>query len=107
MNIININGRSISVSGNGITINNGKVYVDGKLVEEGLSGQVEVSFTGDLASLKVDGSATVNGNVQGRLDAGGSVNCKDVGKSVDAGGSVNCGTVGGNVDAGGSVSMKR
>lgn len=107
MNIININGKLISVTGSDISIINDKVYVGGKLVEEGLSGSVEISFTGDLASLKVDGSATVNGNVQGFVDAGGSVNCEDVEKSVDAGGSVNCGTVGGSVDAGGSVSMRR
>jgi len=106
MNIININGKSISVKGNGISIINDKVYVNGKLIEEGLSGGVEITFMGDLASLNVDGSATVNGNV-GSVDAGGSVNCGDVGKSVDAGGSVNCGTVGGDINAGGSVSMKR
>ena|SRR6185312_6668682 len=107
MNIVNINGKSISVKGNGISIINDKVYVNGKLIEEGLSGNIEITFTGDLASLNVDGSATVNGSIHGDVDAGGSVNCGDVGKSVDAGGSVNCGAVSGDIDAGGSVSMKR
>lgn len=107
VNYININGKSISVQGNNISVIGNKVYVDGKLAEEGLSGQVEISFTGDLASLKVDGSANNKGNVNGGVDAGGNIDCGDVKGSVDAGGSVNCGSVGGNVDAGGSVSMKR
>lgn len=107
MNIINVNGKSITVSGNNISVINDKVYVGGKLVEEGLSGNVTISFEGDLASLKVDGSATVNGNILGNVDAGGSVKCGNVGKSVDAGGSVNCLDIGGDVDAGGSIKMKR
>ena len=107
MNIININGKSISVQGNNISVINDKVYVGGKLVEEGLSGQVEISFTGDLASLDVDGSATVNGNIQGNVDIGGSLNCDNIQGSADVGGSVSCRNVGGDVDAGGSVSMRR
>lgn len=106
-NQIVINGKAISVQGNNISVINNRVYVDGKLIEEELSGTVEISFIGDLASLKTDSSATVNGSVQGDVDAGGSVSCGDVVGSVDAGGSVSCGTVGGDVDAGGSVSMRR
>jgi len=107
MNIININGKSIKVTGSNISVIGDKVYVNGKLVEEGLSGNVEISFKGDLANLNVDGSATVDGNVLGYVDAGGSVRCENVNGSVDAGGSVYCGNVGGDVDAGGSISMKR
>jgi hypothetical protein len=107
MNTVIINGKSMSVVGNNISVINDKVYVDGKLVEEGLSGNVTISFEGDLASLKTSGSATIHGNVMGDVDAGGSVKCGNVSKSVDAGGSVTCLNVGGDVDAGGSVSMKR
>lgn len=107
MNQIIINGKSISVRGNNISVVNGKVFVDGKLVEEGLSGDVNISFTGELANLKTSGSATINGIVKGNVDAGGSVKCGDVFKNVDAGGSVQCGNVGGDVDAGGSIQMKR
>ena len=60
-NVININGKSISVQGNNISIMNGTVYVDGKLVEEGLSGDVRITFEGDLASLDTSASVTVNG----------------------------------------------
>jgi len=107
VNIININGKLIKVSGNNISVINDKVYVDGELVEEGLSGNVTISFEGELANLKTSGGATVNGDVHGDVDAGGSVKCGNVGKSVDAGGSVNCGNVGGDVDAGGSVRMTK
>ncbi|MCY7865940.1 hypothetical protein P8918_13055 [Bacillus spizizenii] len=107
MNTVIINGKSISVSGNNIDVINDKVYVDGKLVEEGLSGQVDIAFEGDLANLRTGGSATINGDVKGDIDAGGSVNCGNVNGMVDSGGSVNCGNVGGDVDAGGSIKMKR
>ncbi|MEK4025313.1 hypothetical protein [Sporosarcina sp. FSL W7-1283] len=106
MNTININGKSISVQGNNVSVIGNKVYVDGKLVEEGLSGYVEISFTGDLANLKVDGSVNVKGNIHGNVDVGGSVTCGNVNGSVDAGGSITCGSVDGNVDAGGSVSIR-
>lgn len=85
MNTIIINGRQISVTGRNISVINDKVIVDGVIVEEGLSGHVEISFVGDLATLKTNGSATIEGNVMGNVDAGGSVNCGDVKGSVDAG----------------------
>lgn len=107
MNKIVINGKSIAVSGNNITVINDQVLVDGKVVEMGLSGVVELRFEGDLANLKCSGSATVNGDVKGDVDAGGSVKCSNVGNSVDAGGSVSCGNVGGDIDAGGSVKYIR
>jgi len=119
MNTIIINGKSICVSGNNVSVVNGTIIVDGKVIEEGLSGIVEVKFEGDLAKLDVKhGSATINGNVQGSVDAGGNVvcgnvgnsvdaggnvTCRDVKHSVDAGGNVTCGDVGGDIDAGGSV----
>lgn len=103
-----INGKSISVTGNNISVINDKVYVDGKLVEEGLVGHVTVEFKGDLANLKVGGAANVIGNVQGYIDTGGSVSITgNVGGDVDAGGSVTCGDVKGDVDAGGSVRINK
>lgn len=107
MNNITINGRSFSVKGNNISVINNRVIVDGVVIEDGLSGIVEVKFEGDIASLRCDGSATINGNVMGNVDAGGSVDCGDVGRNVDASGSVRCGNVGGDIDAGGSVRYSR
>lgn len=105
MGYIQINGKTYV--GNNIQISNNKVIIDGVVQESGASGVVEVNVTGDIGSLKVTGSATVNGNVKGSVDAGGSVKCGNVSGDVDAGGSVNCGSVGGDVDAGGSIRMTR
>lgn len=105
-NNISINGVNYEVEGNNITMKNNKLYVDGVLVNtiEKLQGDVKIIFEGDLANLKTDGAATVNGNVKGYVDSGGSANISgSVGSYVDAGGSVNCGSVNGKVDAGGSV----
>lgn len=105
-NTIVINGERMIVQGNNITINNGTVIVDGAVIKSGLTGDVRISFEGDLANLNVDGSATVRGNVMGNIDAGGSVTCNNVlSGDVDAGGSVRCGDVHGRVDAGGSISI--
>ena len=117
MGTVTVNGKTYV--GNDLQIINGKVLVDGREVDNGLSGVVEVRvLEGTIGQLKTDasvtcqnvtgnidagGSVTVKGDVGGKVDAGGSVNCGDVGQSVDAGVSVNCGAVQGNVDAGGSV----
>lgn len=94
MNIINIGGRSFSVSGKNIVVNNNSVYVDGVLVEDGLSGIVKIEFTGDLASLDCN-TAEISGNVQGDVKAN-TVKCGDVGGSVK-GNTVKCGNVQGDV----------
>lgn len=99
-----INGKSYT--GRNVAIINGKVLIDGKPQDEGLSGVVEIKVEGDLATLECDAPVTVNGNV-GSLSAGGSVQCDNVGGNVNAGGSINCGDIGGMVNAGGSVSCRR
>lgn len=101
MATVTING--ITYQGNNITINNGKVVIDGRQESEQLSGVVEIRITeGKLDSLTTDASV-ICGHVTGTVTAGGSVNCDAVGGNVNAGGSVNCDEVGGNVSAGGSV----
>lgn len=105
MNTIIVNGNRFEVKGNNISIKNNSVYVDGVLIKNGLSGDINVSFDGELANLTCSGSANVTGMVHGNVDAGGSVNCGAVDGNVDAGGSVVCGVVGGDVDAGGSVKV--
>ena len=99
-----VNGKTYTVSGNNISVKNGNVYVDGKLISENKGSEVvKIEWKGPLASLKSDVSVSVDGDIHGNVDAGGSVNCKDVGKDVNAGGSITCANVNGNVDAGGSV----
>ena len=98
-------GKNISVIGDVITVD-GKRFVPGE-DDAGPIRDIEIKWDGPLASLEVRGVSKVTcGDVQGNVNAGGSVDCGAVGGSVDAGGSVRCGDVGKNVDAGGSVKCK-
>lgn len=99
---ITINGKTYK--GRSVSVNNNKVYIDGKRVDdkELPSTILEIEVKGDLVELTADGSVNCD-NVKGDVKAGGSVNCDDVGGNVDAGGSVNCDDVRGSVNAGGSV----
>jgi len=105
MGTININGKTYVTNGGSICITDNYVIIDGKVVSEKLSGIVKVVIEGDLASLKTDVSATVNGDVTGNVNCNGSCTCGKVEGSVKAGGSVTCGKVKGGVHAGGSVSI--
>ena len=107
MSTIIINGTKIQTSGNNISVVNGTVFVDGKVIQSDLSGIVELKFEGDLTSLKCDGSASINGNIKGNVDVGGSLDCCDIVGNIDVGGSVRCGKVSGDIDAGGSVKCSR
>jgi hypothetical protein len=107
MNTIIINGTKIQTNGKNISVIGNQVCIDGQMILGDLSGIVEIKFEGDLASLKCQGSATINGNIKGDVDIGGSLSCNDIIGNVDVGGSIKCGNISGDVDAGGSVSMKR
>lgn len=103
---VSINGHTIRVSGNNITIRDGEIYVDGKLHEDGLPQSVTVIVEGDCNNLNVSGSVEVRGS-SASIDCGGSVTVGgDVRGDVDCGGSVRCGNISGNVDAGGSIHCK-
>jgi hypothetical protein len=111
MNSITINDESFIVSGKSIVVKNGTVYVNGEKIKEGLSGDVKIIFTGDLADLDCT-SAVINGNVNGDVDCtsanisgnvggdvdGTNINCGDVGRDV-GGTIVNCNNVKGNIKA--------
>jgi hypothetical protein len=107
MNTIIINGTKIQTNGKNISVIGNSIYVDNDLVIGDLKGTVNVRFEGDLASLKCNGSATINGNIKGNVDVGGSLTCNDIVGNVDTGGSLKCGNISGDVDAGGSVSMRK
>lgn len=62
-----------------------------------------VSVNGDVQGSVEAGKSVICKNVGGRVSAGGKVECGDVGENVSAGGSVQCGSIGGNVSAGGKV----
>lgn len=95
MSNININGKVFQ--GDNITINNGKVIIDGREVtDHGRSAQIVVEVHGNVNKLDCN-SCIIHGDVTGDVDAN-TVNCKNVGGDVDAN-TVNCGDVKGDVDA--------
>lgn len=53
--------------------------------------------------VEIWGNANVEGNINGSVDAGGSIDCKEIYGSVDAGGSIDCQEINGCADAGGSI----
>lgn len=95
MNTISINGRSFSVSGRNISVVNGKIIVDGKTIQKGLTGDVHIKWEGDLAELNCN-SCEISGNV------GKDVKCNtakikgNIGGDVK-GNTIKCGNVQGNV----------
>lgn len=102
-----INGVEIT-GANSVVVNNGSIYVNGDLVNVGVTKdqqRLEIQvIDGAIGELKADGNVQC-AEVTGNVDAGGSVDVMgDVGGSVDAGGSVSVqNSIGGDVDAGGSV----
>ncbi len=103
---ITMNGKTIRVSGNNITVINDRVIVDGKVLDESMDfknitvivegdckkleacGDVEIK--GNCGSVDCSGSCRIEGNVEGNVDASGSVTCGDVAGDIDASGSVRC-----------------
>lgn len=104
---ITVNGHRIQCSGRNISIQNGKITVDGRSLECDMTGDIHVVVNGDINQLTCSGSVEVNGNC-GSVDCAGSCTVSgDVNGSIDATGSVTCGTVYGNIDAAGSVRCRR
>lgn len=107
MNRITINGKTITCSGTNVVINNGKVIVDGNIIQECNSSDIKVTIEGDVNKIDCDGSVEVHGN-SGNIDCGGSCEVGgDVEGDINAGGSITCGNVSGDIDAGGSVRCRR
>lgn len=78
-----------------ISINNGKIYVNGNL-REGLESP---SIEGNVASVRTDsGDVSITGDVSTVNTTSGNVSCKDVkGGVLTMSGDVTCGNIGGNV----------
>lgn len=53
--------------------------------------------------VEIWGNANVEGNINGSVDAGGFIDCKEIYGSADAGGSIDCQEINGCADAGGSI----
>lgn len=82
-----------------ISINNGKIYVNGNLREDLKSPSIEVKIEGNVASVRTDsGDVSITGDVSTVNTTSGDVSCKDVkGGVLTMSGDVTCGNVGGNV----------
>lgn len=103
MKIDNLNGASININGQEfvgrqVTVNNGKIFVDG--VEQGKTqnGQVIVTINGNVESVEVEnGSVTVSGDVHQVKTMSGDVHCSGVSGSVNTmSGDVVCDAIGGS-----------
>ena len=101
---VSVNGKTIRVKGNNITIVNDKIIVDGKILNESMDFKnITVIVEGDCNKLDTCGDVQIKGNC-GSVDCSGSCHIEgNVTGNVDASGSVTCGNVGGNIDASGSV----
>lgn len=76
-----------------ISINNGKIYVNGNLREGLESPSIEIKIEGNVASVRTD-----SGDVSTVNTTSGDVSCKDVkGGVLTMSDDVTCGNVGGNV----------
>lgn len=95
-NTITVNGKTYKdIQGNNISVVNGVIKVDGKVICEGLSGDVHVKWEGDLANLETHNAdilGSVKGSVKGHnIDIEGFVGGDVTGHNID------CGDVNGNV----------
>lgn len=100
----NINGatwiNNVKIEGaQTISINNSKVYVNGKLREDLKGPSIEIKVEGNVASVRTDnGDVSIIGDVSTINTASGDVSCKDVkGSVLTMSGDVTCGNVSGNV----------
>lgn len=104
MSSIVINGNRIDVpDGANVIIKEGNIIVGGSCLAENIDANTTIQWEGPIGDVICHRSMNISGNVDGNIDAGGSVTCQDVTGSVDAGGSINCNNVGGDADAGGSI----
>ena len=64
---------------------------------------VTLRYEGSALNIESDFSVSVEGEVQGGVQAGGDVDCGDVEGNINCGGDVDCGNVEGNINCGGDV----
>ena len=75
MNTININGKTYNApDGCSVSVKNGEVYIDGKLIDDSPSKtHIEITVIGDCKEVTTDaGNINIKGNVEGNVvsDAG-------------------------------------
>ena len=102
--LIGINGvtyiNGVKIEGaQSITIDNGKVYVDGNLQEDIIAPSIEIKVEGNVGSINTtSGDVTINGDANSINTASGDVDCHEVKGSVHTmSGDVTCGDIAGSV----------
>lgn len=101
----NINGatwiNNVKIEGaQTISINNGKIYVNGNLREDLESPSIEIKVEGNVTSVCTDsGDVSIIGDVSTINTASGDVSCENVkGSVLTMSGDVTCGSVDGNIN---------
>jgi len=90
-------------TGDSIIANNNEVIVDG-VRQNGIDDRkIEVQILCNVDKIISDESIYINGNVEGNVEAGTSVNCDDIKGNVEAGTSINCDNIYGDASAGTSI----
>lgn len=103
MSRVKINGKFYNFDGGTLRVEGNSVIINGQRVDAGGAKQIDVKIEGKPVNIVVDNGDVYCKNVDGDVNAGGSVQAGDITGSVDAGGSVTAEHIGGDVDAGGSV----
>lgn len=93
-----INGREYALQGKSLEMRDGRIFVDGTLVEEYDESNVpvlKVEVTGNVDSLRTEsGDVTVNGSCNFVKTMSGDVTCDDVSDGVQTmSGDVRCGNI--------------
>jgi hypothetical protein len=91
---------NMTVSGRNVTIQNGKIIVDGKTIDTGNAPTIQIHVEGNIDTLQVDAceQISVQGNAQNVVTMSGDVTCNDVHGSVTTmSGDVRCKNVSGKI----------
>jgi hypothetical protein len=110
MSKVVVNGKTFEIpNGASVSVINNNVYVNNELwtgIEA--TGPVKLIIDGDIGTIMTEGSAEINGTVNGHVDVGGSLKISngEIHGNVHAGGSIKCEKITGGVVAGGSVYCK-
>ncbi|UUV46557.1 hypothetical protein [Bacillus phage vB_BanS-Thrax3] len=94
---ITINGQTYV--GNNITMDNGKVIVDGVEQDVIHKEPIQLTVNCNVEKIFVEESISVHGDIHGDVVAKNSINCMDVIGDANAGFSINCSDIKGNAEA--------